>query len=450
MMCSVVLLSWKWSLVSLAGVLALWMLNREFVEYASVRTKRMRTVVYVLLLIAQLHALGAGGVAGIFAAAAEGLKKKLLTLRAYSRSAIELFIKANATPQQVSFFVTNRCNLNCPHCFVEHTECEELKPDEIDQLTRRMPRINYVTITGGEPFLRSDIAAIAHVLHRNLKPLVIMINTNGYLTEIVLAGVKEILDLCPGQNILLKISLDGPRQVHDEMRQEVGSFDKASATYARLDKLKQSYNNLSLGIITTYTRQNKEAIEPFYDNIIAKLKPDQYAVNLQRPKAANELNEEVTIHDFRILYDRINAKAAPYADGFTKKIRLAYKVKIIEKLEEIYMTKRYPVSCFAGILNVVIGANGDVTGCEQLAVKLGNVRDSGYNWEKIWHSDKAKEFRKKIRKKPCFCLNECFLSFNLMYSIKELPGILRIFIRQCNRKRLMDEQRHDSVGRGTL
>jgi len=178
---------------------------------------------------------------GIFELFISRLSSLVSFIARYANSFSRLFVKNLSGPEQVTFFVTDRCNLNCEHCFVDKTDAhpdKELSAGEIAKISEGMGRINYVTITGGEPFLRDDITDIVRILDKNLNPSLITILTNGLLTDKISAKMREIMDACRNSDVLVKISIDGPRQVHDKMRLRDGSFDSARTTFLKLKELK--------------------------------------------------------------------------------------------------------------------------------------------------------------------------------------------------------------------
>ena len=58
--------------------------------------------------------------------------------------------------------------------------------------------------------------------------------------------------------------------------------------------------------------------------------------------------------------------------------------------------------CHAGFLSVHIGADGDVWSCCVLARSFGNLRDHDFDFEKVWFSEQAEEFRTWMRG-ACAC-----------------------------------------------
>jgi hypothetical protein len=71
-------------------------------------------------------------------------------------------------------------------------------------------------------------------------------------------------------------------------------------------------------------------------------------------------------------------------------------------------------------------ANGDIYPCELLIDrKLGNVREAGYDFKKIWLGDEAAKARKFIRESKCFCTYECFLTINILFNPTMMPSVLK-------------------------
>ncbi len=67
-------------------------------------------------------------------------------------------------PVNLIFFVTSRCNLLCTHCFYWeelNKRKNELELDEIERVSRSLPNLLSVSLTGGEPYLRPDLPDIA-------------------------------------------------------------------------------------------------------------------------------------------------------------------------------------------------------------------------------------------------------------------------------------------------
>jgi AdoMet-dependent heme synthase len=135
-------------------------------------------------------------------------------------------MKPLRSPVKVSIDITSRCNLSCAHCRNSSRDAtEELTFEEIravlDDLARQqVPRIG---LSGGEPFIRADAPEIIRYAARHAAGRV-FVSTNGTLVDDSL-----LRELEPARSRLtVKISLDGPRDIHDAIRGRAGAFDAAS------------------------------------------------------------------------------------------------------------------------------------------------------------------------------------------------------------------------------
>ena len=77
----------------------------------------------------------------------------------------------------------------------------------------------------------------------------------------------------------------------------------------------------------------------------------------------------------------------------------------------------------------MIQANGDVSPCEILDEKFGNLRDFDYDFMKLWNKSSRQKFSEKIKKNKCFCTYECAWTFNVLgnkkYHFDLLKGIAK-------------------------
>src|SRR5574344_1994492 len=82
--------------------------------------------------------------------------------------------------------VTYRCNARCSMC--NRYKAPSRPEEELTVETiRKLPKMNFVNVTGGEPFIRQDLEDIIRELYTKTERVVI--STNGFFTD-------RILDLC--------------------------------------------------------------------------------------------------------------------------------------------------------------------------------------------------------------------------------------------------------------
>jgi radical SAM protein with 4Fe4S-binding SPASM domain len=108
------------------------------------------------------------------------------------------------TPLLVWFELTRRCNLTCPHCYIDAglPRDQELTTSDILRLLEEMARMGVwaVTFTGGEPTLHAHFAEI--VLFARSQGLLVGIATNGMFLS------DALLDRLPRDGVIISVSLD--------------------------------------------------------------------------------------------------------------------------------------------------------------------------------------------------------------------------------------------------
>jgi len=122
--------------------------------------------------------------------------------------------------------VTKACNLRCEYCYFSAAAPlrDELSRKEFAALWADLVALGVrrVIVTGGEPFLRPDIADLLVDLHAAdpNRTVVRCLNTNGYfITPAVAASLVGLVDE-------VRVSIDGLRATHDYLRGP-GSFGAA-------------------------------------------------------------------------------------------------------------------------------------------------------------------------------------------------------------------------------
>src|SRR3989338_6245715 len=133
---------------------------------------------------------------------------------------LKYFVKNPRTPVQLIHFITSRCNAKCGHCFYwsQLNTKGELSREEIDKLTRNLPDLVVLNISGGEPFIRADFAEVIKTYYRNTPVKEVTVPTNGTFTEKMRKDCIDILQNCQGLELNVVVSLDGLEKIHDEIR----------------------------------------------------------------------------------------------------------------------------------------------------------------------------------------------------------------------------------------
>ena len=114
----------------------------------------------------------------------------------------------------------SRCNCRCGMCDIWRAKgTEEIAADAVARWVpewRRL-RVQRVVLSGGEPLLHSDLWRLCEFLRQADLPVTVL--TTGLLLK---RDAEQVARYC-GDVI---VSLDGPRHVHDRIRNVPGAYDK--------------------------------------------------------------------------------------------------------------------------------------------------------------------------------------------------------------------------------
>ncbi|MBA7669990.1 GTP 3',8-cyclase [subsurface metagenome] len=224
-----------------------------------------------------------------------------------------------AAPQAYLISPTMRCNLRCAGCYASnYSKKDDLEFEVIDRILTEGEELGafWVTILGGEPFIRQDMWEI----YKRHSDVFFQIYTNGTLVD------KEVSrKLAELGNVLVNFSLEGFEEETDARRGK-GVFQKIMQG---MDNLREV--GVPFGFSSMVTRQNVDTIisDEFNDMLIEKgcligwhflyipvgLNPDTSLMptaeqrELMRRKGAQRLRNEKPVFIIDFWND------APYVDG---------------------------------------------------------------------------------------------------------------------------------------
>lgn len=336
-------------------------------------------------------------------------------------------------PIYLIFEVTSRCNSRCNTCFNWKTlnkknSRKELGLSEIEKMSMGLGCMSWLVIGGGEPYLRPELPEICGLFVRNNCVDNITIPTNGLLPDKIETMTDAILDTTKGHaNVSVFVSMDGVGKLNDKIRGVRGGFKLAEESVRRLIGLKARHKKLRVGIGTTISNKNIDGVEELFRYAKDDLKVDFHNYDLLRGTPRTGSYTAPNLEKFKAFWTKIKPILIGYR-GYGGAIRsklvnvtkAAYGDYLIEMLE----TDRELVPCMAGALAGVVDPFGNVGFCELLP-KIGNIRDFGYDFEKLWHSETAGALRKELKEKKCHCTHGCFQQFSMVCSPKSAPFLLR-------------------------
>jgi radical SAM protein with 4Fe4S-binding SPASM domain len=336
-------------------------------------------------------------------------------------------------PLHLTFFITNRCDSKCVHCFYReelNRKVELLNIAQIEKVARGLKtNLLWLLFSGGEPFLNPEIAEISRAFYLHNQPSLIVIPTNCSLPGIIEKKVSQIARYCPSSWIVIKASLDGWGKDHDQIRGVSGSFEKFIETIQRLSFLQHRFKNLDLGVNSVFLSQNQDKFYDLYQQVKTLPAISMHTFTLVRAARGGEINNNIDINKYKAFCQRVECEKTKYLFGFSK-FKAAGCLLEKEIICRVLETKKRQIPCYAGRLNLVLTETGDVYPCEMLPYKFGNVKDADYNFGEILSSLKVNHYLQEIRQGSPLCdqcTNECYLSTNLLFNLRYLVKIISMF-----------------------
>jgi radical SAM protein with 4Fe4S-binding SPASM domain len=308
----------------------------------------------------------------------------------------------NYKPVTAVWEITFACNMRCKHC---GSSCDSFLPDELtteealalcDDIGKL--GLRYLTLSGGEPFLRKDWHLIARRLRDN--DVIPVIITNGWFID------EDIIEKAFWAEVSnIAISMDGLRKNHDFMRRE-GSFDRILRALRLLKE-----KNMSSSIVTCINKSNIKELPQLKDLLIENGVDSwqlQIAVAmgnlLDHPHLMIDPEQVDTIINFAFDTNKEGNILVYLADcvGY-------YHDKEVEVRKMVSSDKSYDGlwrGCPAGKYSFGIRCNGNIIGCTSIrddSYLEGNVRD--ISLPEIWEAKDSFAWNRNLRKEDLsgFC-----------------------------------------------
>ncbi|MFP4083241.1 MAG: radical SAM/SPASM domain-containing protein [Candidatus Aminicenantes bacterium] len=329
-------------------------------------------------------------------------------------------------PLNLTVSVTYRCNARCRTCNVYQKKVREFSLEEFEKTFESLgSHVFWLTLSGGEPFLRKDIVDICRSAYQNCRPKIINIATNGILSDFITESVERIVQNSPKSLIIVNLSVDEIGEKHDDIRGVKGNYKKALKTFRALNSL--NYSNLTVGIHTVISRFNVHNFPRIFEEL-NRFQPDSYITEIAEQRVelgtmgeeiAPSLQEYVKAIDF--LCERIKHRRYNGISALTQAFRLQY----YDLAKEILKEKRQVLPCYAGFISAQIAPDGQIWACCIRAESMGDLRKAGYDFKRVWFSEKAQAVRKPIREKKCFCPLANASYTNMLLSFRTLASVLK-------------------------
>ena len=310
-------------------------------------------------------------------------------------------------PVNITVSGSYRCNSRCKTCNVWLLPNDDMNLEEWDRTFESLGRAPYwFTFSGGEPTLRKDLPDMVGSAYRHCRPGIINIPTNGIQQKIIPGSVERVLQVAPKSEVIINLSLDGVGLKHDEVRGVRNNWDRAMVTYAALKELQKDYGHLTLGIHTVISNYNVDSFPDLCEYVQRELKPDSYITEIAEERVELDtvgLGITPTAEKYTVAIDGLLERMRDERLTGVAEVAQAFRRRYYELVTRTLREQRQVIPCMAGVASAQIAPNGDVWTCCVRAESMGNLRDHGYEFGSVWRTGKAKELRRSIKNRECYC-----------------------------------------------
>jgi radical SAM additional 4Fe4S-binding domain len=263
---------------------------------------------------------------------------------------------------------------------------KEISPRYLEKL----PALKFINITGGEPFIRDDLADIIEVLYKKTPRIVI--STSGWFSDKVIQIAKRF------PSIGIRISIEGMSQVNDELRGRAGGFDNGLRTLLELKKMGLK----DIGFGQTIGNENYKDVIPLYR--LSKYLGFEFATAAIHNSFYFHKNDNEIVKKEEITSNLSDLVGELMLENNPKSwFRALFNLGLINYVNG---GKRM-LPCEAGEMNFFVDPYGDIYPCNGMEERIwkesmGNIMDS-QSFEEIWESERAERVRTLVRECPKNC-----------------------------------------------
>ncbi len=328
-------------------------------------------------------------------------------------------------------FVTSRCNSLCRTCFYfdKLNSKDDLTTAQIQRISETAPPFRKLWLSGGEPFLREELAEIVAAFTRNNGVRNVNLPTNGLLPERIFRTMDRMLELCPDTAIDLNFSLDGLAKTHDSIRGVPNNFIRTLETMREAEARYRGVKRLRRNVLTVITSENREEIVPLaeylrdhaaidgqYFEVVRGAAPDPTLKALNRDSIARLHKGLMPFHRYyaKKLFNHLPALMRGVANMFYLG-NLRFHFDLHEQC--LHGPERWPMPCTAGETSIVIDHNGRFRSCEMRGI-VGDLAEFGYDVRAALDSSAMRAEIEAIPKANCWCTHSCFIQDSSKFSAK--------------------------------
>ena len=322
-------------------------------------------------------------------------------------------------PVKLNVALTYRCQYRCTTCNIWQLKPKgELTTDEVLRFVARNRFLSWVDLTGGEIFLREDIAEIFAAIARDWDRLAYLhFPTNGFLTDRIVR-VVEVAARSTRAALVVTVSVDGDEALNDEVRGIKGGYRRQLETLTSLRRIP----NVRAVVGVTLSRRNVGRLEQTIQACLRDcpgLTLDDFSLNVMQLSDhyyGNADLAEARPERAAVLAAITAFRRLAGSPGLSPELRV--RDAFLANLERFVATGRNPMRCHALRSSCFIDPWGTVFPCITYSRPLGSLREHDMDLRPIWESEQARAVQAEIWRDQCpQCWTACEASQSILGNV---------------------------------
>ncbi len=311
-------------------------------------------------------------------------------------------------PVNLTVSVTYSCPSRCATCDIWQKKVDDLSVDEYGRIFPTLEKVPiWVTLSGGDQFIRSDFDEVVRLVRTQIEPSIINIPMNGVITERIFQLLPRIAEYSVGAQLVLNLSVDEIGEAHDRIRGADRNFEKLEQVAGLIHDLKKTYPHVVLGVHTVISKLNVARIPEIERTARAIFRPDSYIAEVAENRVElKTMDKDITPDPAayrRAVQHLQNAIRSHRSSVPVARLVESLRLEYYELSARILEQKKQVIDCYAGWASAHLAPDGNLWGCCIRAESVGNLRDHGYDFQRVWFGAQADAFRASVRAHECAC-----------------------------------------------
>jgi radical SAM protein with 4Fe4S-binding SPASM domain len=273
----------------------------------------------------------------------------------------------------LQWHITDRCNLRCKHCYQKTYSGSEPSYSELLYVVNQfkdllkikrkkdnIPIRGQITVTGGEPFVRSDFLDLLKVFSENQKYFTFAILTNGiYIDSDMALHLKHL------NPKFVQVSLEGTKETHDDIRGE-GSYNRT------ISALKYLVEEKIRTMISFTAHKGNYREFPDVARLGCKIGVSKVWADRLIPcgSGLGLKDQSLSSKETKEFFEIMHKVKGEIQNKWFNKTHITMK-RALQFLKD----GGRPYSCSAGDTLITIMPNGDLYPCRRMPIRVGNVQE---------------------------------------------------------------------------